>query len=217
MNLPRRVTDSMRRPANRWDSLARLPGVTKREVKLRADDPAAGQVRGHRANYGFDFRKFRHLGNVLGTSMRMSSPSIFTGNFATSRHSVAPCHWLRVRQSNSQACHGQTSVVPCKSALSQRASGVRADPVQSVNLAARVANGIGSVADQGLHHRSGRQRGEQTDFHKGHNLLSAVILPLRRAGACVWAFSGAWEAESRAMASPDPPARGRSPGRPSSD
>ena len=145
----------------------------------------------------------------------MSSPSIFTGNLASG--SRRPFRWRRCGSRTPRRATGRPAW--CRAGrpgpADRRRAGRSRPEHGSRHPRCRWRR---FRLPPGLHDRSGGQLGERTDFHKGHSLLSTVYSSsLRRAGACAWAFCGAWEAEWDGRASPCRPAPGRSPGRPSSD
>jgi sec-independent protein translocase protein TatA len=62
--------------------------------------------------------------------------------------------------------------------VAQRTSSVRADPIEGVNLATGVADGIGPIANQDLHYGSGRKSSQGSDSYKWHIPIVYLVLKL---------------------------------------
>jgi sec-independent protein translocase protein TatA len=60
--------------------------------------------------------------------------------------------------------------------VAQRTPGVGANPIQCVNFASGVADGIGSVSNQGLHDGSGGKSSQRTDSYKWHIPIVHLVL-----------------------------------------
>src|SRR5579862_5496237 len=162
MNLPRRRTDSIRRPAKRAASAARFPGVTKREVnsadrisrpvRCRATVRTTVSTSGNSGTSGnvdqnigaLDLDGERVDADVGVEIVEPGAAIVFPG--------VPRTH----------------QCIPVQRPLPERSPGVRANAVQSVQLAAHVADGIAVLPHQGFHDGPRRELGNRRHFHKSH-------------------------------------------------